>query len=67
MTSEDEGRGDQPMDWTHGGRDKGRGYSGNKVHQKSLLTSSLAYISTFLTNVYVYPAKKVALDYKKFV
>ena len=37
MTSEDEGRGDQPMDWTHGGCDEGRGYSGKKVHQNSLL------------------------------
>ena len=25
MTSEVEGRGDQPMDWTHDGRHEGRG------------------------------------------
>ena len=34
MTSEDEFRGDQPTDWTHGGRDKGRGYSGKKGTSK---------------------------------
>ena len=34
MTSEDEGRGDQPMDWTHGGRGEGRGHSGKKDTSK---------------------------------
>ena len=34
MTSEDEGRGDQPMDWTHGGRDEGRGVFWKKRYIK---------------------------------
>ena len=37
ITFEAKGRGDQPMDWTQGERDEGRGDSGNKVHQKVFL------------------------------
>ena len=36
MTSEEEGRGYQPMDWTHVERDKGRGYSGKKGTYKKV-------------------------------
>ena len=34
MTSGVEGRGDQPMDWTHDGRIEGREYSGKKGTSK---------------------------------
>ena len=36
LTNEDD---DQSMNWTQAGRDGGKGYSGNKVHMKSAVTS----------------------------
>ena len=37
MTFEDQGRGDQPIDWTIGGRDECRGVFWKKGISKSLL------------------------------